>query len=165
MIVQNTIIGFFMLIDYQRVGNIMKSIKQDVTLFSIGGLTYGLIEILWRHHTHWTMLLTGGICFLSLFKLFTKMPKLPILEKCVLGSVIITIIEFTAGCVVNIWLKMNVWDYSHVPFNLLGQICVLYSTLWGFLCIPINKLCISITSGKIKIPFFNKDSDTKQKAA
>ena len=30
-------------------------------------------------------------------------------------------------------LGLDVWDYSKVPFNFLGQVCVLYSVLWGFL--------------------------------
>ena len=35
---------------------------------------------------------------------------------------------------------MNVWDYSDRKFNLMGQICPLYSALWFLLCIPVNRL-------------------------
>lgn len=122
----------------------MNNLKSDLALFSLGGCAYGMIELLWRHHTHWTMLITGGTCFVSLYKMYNRLPDLPMIEKCILGSAVITSIEFVTGCIVNLWLKMDVWDYSNVPFNLLGQVCVMYSALWGFLCIPINKLCEKI---------------------
>lgn len=128
----------------------MKGLKSDLSLFTLGGCAYGAIELLWRHRTHWTMLITGGACFVALFKLYKKHPNLPTLEKCVLGSGVITVIELAVGCVVNLWLKMNVWDYSTVPFNFMGQICVLYSMLWGILCIPINKICKAILKAQKK---------------
>ena len=33
------------------------------TLFTVGGLLYGLIEIAWRGHTHISMFVVGGLCF------------------------------------------------------------------------------------------------------
>ena len=39
----------------------MKSGKEKIVLFSIGAMGYGLIEILWRGYTHWSMLTAGGI--------------------------------------------------------------------------------------------------------
>lgn len=119
----------------------MFSAKKDSAIFTFGGIAYGLLELLWRGRTHWSMVLTGGVCFLSLYKIFKKLSNLSLLIKCILGSSIITIIEFCVGCVVNIWLKLKVWDYSKLPFNIKGQICLLYSTLWSLICIPINYLC------------------------
>ena len=66
-------------------------------------------------------------------------------EKCAIGALVITVIEFISGCIVNLWLRMDVWDYSSIPGNVLGQICLLYSFLWGMLSIPI-----SYVSAKIK---------------
>lgn len=119
----------------------LKRIQQDLVLFSVGGIAYGIIEILWRHRTHWSMLITGGICFLSLFRIFIKLKNLKTIFKCIIGSGLITIVEFIVGCVVNIQLKMNVWDYSSVPFNIMGQVCPLYSILWGFITLPILFIC------------------------
>lgn len=87
------------------------------------------------------MLLTGGAGFLSLFKIFDKHKEDSLLKKCAIGSLIITAYEFVSGCIFNLWLKMKVWDYSKLPFNFKGQICALYSCLWGLLCIPINMVC------------------------
>lgn len=114
------------------------SIKWDMVVFLIGGVTYAMIEIMWRGNTHWTMLLLGGLCFLTLYKLFGYMSNYSLIEKCVLGAIVITTLEFVVGCIVNLVFHMNVWNYSRMPLNLSGQICILYSTLWGFLCIPIN---------------------------
>ena len=46
------------------MGGFMKSGKEKIVLFSIGAMGYGLIEILWRGYTHWSMLTAGGICFM-----------------------------------------------------------------------------------------------------
>ncbi len=121
-------------------------IKWDTVVFLLGGVSYSLIEILWRGYTHYTMVLLGGVCFLSLYKLFNLMKDYSLLEKCVAGAILITTLEFTVGCFVNLVFHMNVWNYSSMPFNLLGQVCLVYSTLWGFLCIPINFLTKKIHS-------------------
>ena len=115
--------------------------KRDFKLFAFGGIAYGLIEILWRRRTQRSMILTGGTCLLLLFKLFSKCEKLSLAKKCCLGSFVITTMEFLCGWVVNIKMKLNVWDYSKLKLNIKGQICPFYSMLWGFLCIPINSIC------------------------
>ena len=38
--------------------------------------------------------------------------------------------ELVAGVILNIWLGIGVWDYSHLPLNLWGQICLTYSLIW-----------------------------------
>lgn len=111
------------------------------TLFFIGGTGYGLIEILWRGKTHWSMVLTGGACFIALYKLFEKTSKFPMRIKCVTGGAVITGFELVSGCIFNKLLKLNVWDYSKNFMNFKGQICPLYSFLWTMLCIPVSALC------------------------
>lgn len=119
----------------------MKRLRENSFLFSVGGISYGLIELLWRRYTHWTMIITGGLCFLMLYRIFTKAKRLSLIKKCLIGSGVITVTEFIAGVIVNLLFKMKVWDYSNMPFNLLGQICPLYSLLWALLCIPIVFIC------------------------
>lgn len=48
----------------------------------------------------------------------------------VLSSVIITVLELITGLIVNVWLRMDIWDYSNLPYNFKGQICLLYSFFW-----------------------------------
>lgn len=119
----------------------MQRLKQDGALMLFGGISYGLIEILWRRYTHWSMIITGGLCFLLLFRIYTHFKKLTLFMKCIIGAGVITSIEFIVGCIVNLWLKLDVWDYSSLTFNVFGQICPLYSFLWGVLSIPIAYLC------------------------
>lgn len=119
----------------------MKKLRENCILFSVGGVGYALLEILWRRKTHWTMAVTGGIAFISLYNFFKNNSKMKMLKKCISGSAIITGIEFCCGCVVNLKYKLNVWDYSNCRFNLKGQICPFYSFLWALLCVPVSRFC------------------------
>lgn len=79
--------------------------------------------------------------FLTLFKIFTRYKTIALPLKCVVGSAVITTVEFAVGMVVNVKLKLNVWDYTNMRFNLFGQICPFYSLLWGLLTVPISFIC------------------------
>ena len=113
----------------------------NIILFLIGGLSYGLIEVIWRRYTHWSMILTGGVCFLLLYRVFRRIDCRSVLKKCLMGSGIITGVEFIVGCIVNLWGGQGVWDYSRLPGNLWGQVCLVYSFLWGLLTIPVSFIC------------------------
>ncbi|MGI6151756.1 MAG: putative ABC transporter permease [Christensenellales bacterium] len=112
----------------------------------LGGWIYSGIEILWRRRTHWTMFLTGGLCFAWLYALATR-TSLPTLLQCALGALIITFVEFSVGCVVNLALGWKVWDYSRNRFNLFGQVCLSFSGLWFLLSWPALLLARAIQSG------------------
>lgn len=113
----------------------MLKIKQNIIFFSIGALGYGLIEILWRGYTHFSMLLAGGICFSFFGFLGDEFKKLSLFTKAIIGSAFITTIELIFGYIFNILLGKNVWDYSKLPLNFKGQICLLYSIFWAFLSV------------------------------
>lgn len=125
-------------------GEFFMSIKflQKLSIFAIGAVGYFFLEILWRGRSHWTMALTGGVCFSELYKLSGK--KRPLLQNCFLGSAMITATEFIVGCIVNLGFKMNVWDYSDRAVHFLGQICPLYSMFWFILTAPAMWICRSI---------------------
>jgi uncharacterized membrane protein len=108
---------------------------EGLLTFAIGAVGYGGLELLWRGHTHWTMLLAGGIC-LTLLRLISR-STLPFLTQCILGSATITGVELVTGLVCNCMLHWNIWNYSARWCNLMGQVCPLYSLLWFFLCIPV----------------------------
>jgi uncharacterized membrane protein len=108
---------------------------EGLVTFAIGAIGYGALELFWRGHTHWTMLLAGGIC-LSGLRLLSR-TALPFFLQCLLGSCLITAVEFSVGLVCNCMLHWNIWNYSSQWCNFLGQVCPLYSLLWFFLCIPI----------------------------
>ncbi len=110
-------------------------------VFIFGGLYYCFLEALFRGYTHWTMGVIGGACFLGLFIISIKGRKQPLLLLCLKGSLLITALEFTAGSIVNLLLGWHVWDYSSLRFHLFGQISLLFSVIWFFLCIPGVWLC------------------------
>jgi uncharacterized membrane protein len=132
----------------------MKIIKEYSIVFAIGGVIYSLIEILSRGFTHWTMTITGGAAFLTLYMINIKMKAKKLITKCFIGSLAITAIEFIVGIIVNRQLNMGVWDYSNQRLNIMGQVCPLFSIIWFLLCIPGFILCFAIkkvfTSGKRK---------------
>ena len=74
------------------------------------------------------MFLAGGSAFLLLGKLrrIRPRPALPVLA--VAGALVITLVEYIAGLVVN--RSYTVWDYRQQPLNLHGQICLPYILLW-----------------------------------
>lgn len=72
----------------------------------------------------------AGAIILSVFYFISTNYSLPLWKKCIIGMLIITVIELAIGVVFNIMLGENVWDYSNMPLNFLGQICVPFSLLW-----------------------------------
>lgn len=108
-----------------------------VTIFMTGGMIYYFMEIITRGYSHYSMIVCGGFATLLCGGLNQVFNEMSILAQMILSSVIISELEFVTGYVVNIILRYDVWDYSNLPFNLMGQICVQYSMLWMFLSVFI----------------------------
>ena len=115
------------------------------------------IEISWRGFTHWSMGICAGVCFLGIYCLEKYAQNLHILIKCILGAFFITLNEFFAGCIVNLALGWNVWDYTNTPFNVLGQVCLLFSFYWFLLCIPAF-----FAAKKLKSLFIQKNIEIQE---
>ena len=113
-------------------------------IFLIGSAGYSYLEVLWRGYTHWTMALTGGLCFLIIYLLNGIFASESVLFRSLVGAAVITSVEFIVGVMVNIILKWDVWDYSSLPFNFIGQVCIRYSFLWFLLCVPLVWVCTGI---------------------
>ena len=112
----------------------MNKLLKYYTLGTLGGTVYVFIELLWRGYSHWSMFLLGGICFVALGLINEVIPwEMPLTAQMFIGCAIITALEFITGCIVNLWLGWDVWDYSELPYNLLGQISVVSSVGWYFL--------------------------------
>lgn len=103
----------------------------------IGGVSYFIIEILWRGYSHFSMFMLGGLCFLFIGlinEFFTY--EMPLWKQQGIATIIIIFLELIFGLILNIWLNLNIWDYSNLRFNFMGQICLEYSILWFFLSLP-----------------------------
>ena len=104
-------------------------------LFLLGGFSYCIIEILSRGYSHISMLIAGGLCFVLIGNLNRKRKDLSLVSQMFLSTFIITGIELVTGLIVNVWLDLEVWDYSDLPYNFMGQICLLYTNVWFFLSV------------------------------
>ena len=112
---------------------ILKIILKYIFLFLVGGFVYYSIEIAYRGYSHWTMILLGGICFIALGNINNILSwSTPLIAQSLIGATIITILEYITGLIVNIKLGWNVWDYSDVPLNIQGQICLPFFMVWIF---------------------------------
>lgn len=114
-----------------------------IIIFGLGAFIYGAIEVIVRGYTHWTMALTGG-AVMALFMLINRSRDVNILLRCLLGALVITSLEFAVGAVVNLGLGWDVWDYSEKPFNIMGQICPLFTLGWFALSLPGFMLCTAV---------------------
>lgn len=110
------------------------SVWTEILIFVLGAGAYGMFEILFRGYTHWTMLLTGGACVLTMYYLQEWIFEQPLVIGALAGAIIITFYEFFVGVLVNLRFGWNVWDYSAIPGNVLGQICPLFTGIWFCLC-------------------------------
>ena len=118
----------------------LNNTTKNIIIFIIFGISYYLLEILWRGYSHWTMIIVGGLCGLLIGLINEITPKMNTVLQMLLGSVIVTIIEFVTGYIINIKLDLNIWDYSNLKFNILGQVSLLFSILWFFLSYIVIKL-------------------------
>ena len=134
-------------------------IEKYMILFAIGGMAYFLLEVLVRGYSHYSMFL-GGACFLCCGLLNENMKiKMSFISQMVLSALIITALEFITGLIVNIWLKMDIWDYSQLPYNFMGQICLLYSIFW-FL---VSSVAI-VLDDFLRYKIFNEEKPHDRKA-
>lgn len=114
----------------------MRALK-PLALFSVGGGLYIGIEILWRSMrggtpTHWTMFILGGLCFLLIGAINEYLSwETPFWMQVGIGTVIVLLLEFIFGCVLNLWLGLHIWDYSDLPMNILGQVCLPFALAWA----------------------------------
>lgn len=110
-----------------------KLFNKYLILFDTGGLLYVLLELLWRGWSHWSMFILGGICFIALGLINEVFPwDMPLWKQMLAGACIVTALEFITGCIVNLWLGWDVWDYSKMPGNILGQVCPQFFMVWIF---------------------------------
>lgn len=115
----------------------MKRMFEYTVLFIYGGVIYYFMELLYRGYSHLTMILVGGLCFICIGRLNEIYAnQLLVVEEMAIASAVVTAIEFLAGVILNIWLKLDIWDYSNLSFNLLGQISLQTSMLWLLLAFP-----------------------------
>ena len=111
----------------------MKSIIKYPMLFLFGGSIYYLLEIIFRGYSFPAMAVCGGLCFIICGVINERSRCMPLVLQQLIAASGITVIEFISGLILNVWLGLNMWDYSNMPGNVLSQICPQFMILWFFL--------------------------------
>lgn len=112
--------------------------KKILTLWAALGVMYVAMETVFRGHSHPSMLIVGGLCgvLVGAINQHPRFYNAPVVLQSTAGALIVLAVEFLAGCVLNLWLGLDVWDYTGQPGNILGQVCPLFGLLW-FLIMPL----------------------------
>lgn len=111
-------------------------------LWSWGGTVYFLLEVAFKtlrghpEQISWTMLVVAVILTIPVERCGEQLPwEVPLWLQAMACAVLVTAVELAAGVILNIWLGLDIWDYSHLPFNLWGQVCPQFAAVWWFLCL------------------------------
>lgn len=136
--------------------NSFKLLKILIIWFILGML-YFTLEGIWRipkgGYANIIMLPIGGFCGLLVGSI-NQLPRfydMKVIYQSLIGAGLVTLVEFLSGCFLNLYLNLGIWDYSNLPFNLLGQVCLLFSFIW----LLIMPLCIWIED-KIRFVLFHE---------
>jgi uncharacterized membrane protein len=107
-----------------------------ICLWLVGGSLYYLTEMIYRGQSHPAMFIVGGLAFLLCGVLNEGLSwDTPLVEQILWADFGVVILEFVSGWILNIQLGLDIWDYSLLPWNLMGQICLPYALLWLPLCL------------------------------
>ena len=71
----------------------------------------------------------GAVVIIISLQYFKKNYNTLFIGGCIVGS----ILEYVISWIGEIILNVKWWDYSNMPLNLNGRICLMYSLFWGFL--------------------------------
>lgn len=104
--------------------------------FWIGGV-YFFGEVIWKtahgrpEMISWTMFALAIVLAIPLERCGAELPwEMPLAWQSFICATAITVVEFVAGLILNVWLGLNIWDYSQLPGNVMGQICPQFFFLW-----------------------------------
>jgi len=70
------------------------------------------------------------------------------------GFLVGSVVEYLVSFVADKWLHVQWWNYSYMPFNIDGRICLAFSVLWGILAVLLM-LSVNPRVDRM-IDFFNR---------
>lgn len=111
----------------------INNLKRALTLGFCFGAVWLVFEGIWRMGwTHIAMAGVGAVVGISVGAI-NQSPKfyhMRIVWQSIIGVIVTLVIELVSGIFLNMVLGLGIWDYSHMPLNILGQICLSYAILW-----------------------------------
>lgn len=111
-----------------------KLIYKNFVLFSIGYFLYIIIELCFRGYSYPISGIMGGLSLIIIDKFNDYISwDIDFILQCILGACVVTTIELIFGLIDINYLHLNMWDYSNMPLNYKGIICLPFSIIWCFL--------------------------------
>ena len=114
----------------------------SMLLWSWGGTVYFLLEVAFKTITghperiSWTMLVLAILLTVPVERCGAQLPwSCPLWLQALCCAALVTAVELVSGLFLNLWLGLDIWDYTDLPGNFLGQICPQYSAVWWVLCL------------------------------
>ena len=79
----------------------------------------------------------GGVCLILVDQINDRWFgwDTQLIIQAIIGGIICTSIEFIVGTLDRVVLHLHMWDYSFIPFNYKGIICLPFSIAWCCLSI------------------------------
>lgn len=109
---------------------------KKLVMFVIGFCLYITIEVCFRGYSFVVMGICGGILFIAIDNINNKISwNTDILLQGCIGATMITGCELIVGEVWKLFGLQLMWDYSDLPLNFDGVICLEFSLLWIILSI------------------------------
>lgn len=80
-----------------------------------------------------------GLCISSMVIVLANINvTLPFLL--IVATIVISIIEYLTGYILEKLFKTKYWDYTDDPFNIHGRICLHFSIMWGITSVGVVKI-------------------------
>lgn len=110
----------------------MNKIYKNIILFLVGFCVYITMEVLFRGYSYPLMGVCAGLAIVLLDKINDCISwDVDILIQCSLGMLLVTGMELAIGLIFqNTNLLPVMWDYSNMPLNFRGIICIPFMALW-----------------------------------
>ena len=109
----------------------MNNLLRLAVIFIIGFCFYIAIEVCFRGYSYPLMGICGGVILLILDYINERISwDMDLILQGMVGSFFITLFELIVGIVLKSFDFSPMWDYSDIPFNFMGIICLPYSLLW-----------------------------------
>ncbi len=131
------------LIETKKLKTLDNSIYTIITYFVIYSILGFLIETMWAIVTKGTLesrksFLYGPFCGIYGLGAVSLILTLQHLNKnntklFIGGFIVGSIVEYLVSLFAEIFFNVKWWDYSQMPFNINGRICLRFSIFWGFL--------------------------------
>lgn len=116
------------------------TISHIILLFAVYAFMGWIIEVVYRSITQREFINAGflygpfvplygfGALLIIFLELFIHQWPLPI--KIVVYGIILTLIEYVTGIILEKTFKLKLWDYSDSRFNIKGRVSLLFSLCW-----------------------------------